>query len=159
MKKCFFVLTFLLLSPLWAAEAKTPEILSVRGFLYYHGVGTWSENIFNSNFNIWNASIGEGSLKHPSDRTLFVVEANKNKSTQAGSIYIRIQKKSKDKIEILYEKKHEFSFLEDAQNMYVPVLLENTTFGEFMVTAYICDFLGKGISPIKEATVKYEGGE
>ncbi|MBI4040943.1 MAG: hypothetical protein HY390_03630 [Deltaproteobacteria bacterium] len=160
MKTYFLVLTFFLFSfPLFAAQEKVPEILSVKGFLYYHGVGGWSENIFNPDFNIWNSSIGEGSLKHPSNRTLFVIEANKNTSTKADSVFIKIQKKVKDKIEILYEKKHKFSFLEENQNMHVPVFLESTTFGEFIVTAYICDFLGKKISPIKESSVKYGGGE
>lgn len=58
-----------------AAESESYKIASVNAYLFYNHSGSFSENVIdNPDFVFWNAIIGEGSAKEPSDAVLVDVE-------------------------------------------------------------------------------------
>jgi|GEM_PF-2720635 len=145
----------------FANAAKTPElkreIVSIKGLLYYHGTGEWSQNIFDKDFHIWNPVIGEGTLKGAADRTMFVIEA-RGESGDTVNIKI-VQQFRKNKPRVLVDTKKSFSFLEKDQTMKIPILVEDVYAGEVTVTATVTNGGGKEVSPEKTAKVVYGGGE
>ncbi len=126
--KLFLILFFV------SSSALAGEVVSIRGQLFYHGTGKWSEDIFKPGFSIWNAPIGEGSLKGAAERTLFVVEAKGDKNTE---VEIRITHNLKGKTTVVHESKESFGFLKKKQTMKFPVLLNNTIEGTYEVSAKI----------------------
>lgn len=98
MRYLLFIAGILLPTFSFAVEKK-PEIVSIEGSLFYHGKKQWSENIFDRKFSIWNASIGEGSLKGPADRTLFTIEANGTKTQKVKlSSFLKAKRKHLSKL-------------------------------------------------------------
>ncbi len=66
----FFVAPFIV-----RAESASYKIASVKAYLFYNHSGSFSENVIdNPDFVFWNAIIGEGSAKEPSDAVFVDVE-------------------------------------------------------------------------------------
>ncbi|HEY1405769.1 MAG TPA: hypothetical protein VF857_04090, partial [Spirochaetota bacterium] len=71
------LILFICMNHISFGEDRYPRIKAVKGFLYYNesksgqkSAGTLSENIIdNSNFQLWNVIIGEGSAKGYSQNT------------------------------------------------------------------------------------------
>ncbi len=153
MKFVSVVTTLVILSSFSVAKEK-PKIISIKGQVYYHQTGTWSENIFDKNFHIFNAVIGGGSLKGPTHQTLFTIETDASATTQ---LRVRIDHSVNKKSKLARESMIEIQ--NRSPKTYVPVLLDGTSFGIYKVTAQVEDLLSRPLSEPLTAIVDFAGGE
>lgn len=105
----------------------------IKGYLFYNSnrdysdkkvAGTFSENIIdNSNMDLWNTNIGEGSAEGSSNQTLIVVEINNNMS-EYHERFLKIVCKSEGKI--ILDQRIEFAAYSDDGKYYHSVILNDT---------------------------------
>jgi len=145
MKNYFKVLIFLLFLYNNAfSQNYESTIGDIKGFLFYNSnkdhsekkvAGTFSENIIdNTNMDLWNTIIGEGSSEGSSNQTMIVVEINNNKS-EYHERYLKIVCKSEGKI--ILEQKIEFAAYSDDGKYYHSVILNDTGCDDIEINAEI----------------------
>lgn len=161
MKPIFVLLSLMAVSSLSYAKTEKPKVNSIKGQVYYHQIGTWSDDIFNKDFRIWNAAIGEGSLKGPAHQTLFTVETD---APEGSRLRIQVEcsvkaQPCKGKSKVVSESLVEIRNKLSAMKTFVPVLVVDTTYGTYKVTAQVEDVAGKLLSDQKIATIDFAGGE
>jgi hypothetical protein len=129
MKKLIIsTITLLALSISVFAQAKTNHKISdVKAFLIYEENGQMSKNIFEGEFVLWNAIIGEGDAEgHSSSTMVQVVVSTDGKSNKTNPV-LQFSAVSIDKKRVNYNKTIEYFFpTEGASKVFVPFLLHDT---------------------------------
>jgi hypothetical protein len=118
-------------------------------------VDEWSKNITDSKFDIWNASIGEGSLKHPAEVTLFVIVAESESADNKMSVVVK--QKFKNKEETIFEGRQGCSFDKWAKKLRCAVFI-NESAGIMTVSAELTDAKTKKVLSRKSISKEYGGG-
>jgi len=151
----FLIVTLLFLMATYAKAAN--QINSIKAFLYYDKTAEWSTNILKSDFYIWNAVIGEGSLKYPAESTLFLVEADSESADN--KISVSIKQKWKNKEEVLVKGPQSCTYDKWDKKLFCPVVLPKATVGVITFDAEIIDQKSNKIVSRKSVTKEYGGGE
>jgi len=129
------------------------EIVAIKGLLYYNDSGEWSQNIFDEKFDVWSSEKGDSTFKGNAESTLFVVEAN---GQSGDKVKIKITQTLKNKTTTVLDTTKKLSVI-DGKTTKVPLLVDDTTAGEYAITATVIDAKGKAVSEAKTAKIKFGG--
>ncbi len=129
MKKTILLLSIILtFSAIISAQAKSSHKISeVRAHLVYEENGELSRNIFEGNFALWNAVIGEGDAEgHSSSTLVYVVVETDGKEIKTNPV-LQFSAVSEDGKRVKYTKTLQYYFpTEGASKTFVPILLHDT---------------------------------
>jgi hypothetical protein len=111
----------------FAQTKSNHKISDVKAFLIYEENGQMSKNIFEGEFVLWNAIIGEGDAEgHSSSTMVQVVVSTDGKSNKTNPV-LQFSAVSTDKKRVNYNKTIEYFFpTEGASKVFVPFLLHDT---------------------------------
>lgn len=161
MKKInFFTVIFLCLTFLGNAQSK---ITGIEAKLFYNQnkdyngeaiTGTFSENILNGDFALWNTIIGEGSAKGVSTQTIVIAEVTSVGLSNKRQ-YLKFTASSGKKI--LQQQQLSFDCIGDNVKYKLLFLLNGTGCGKLNIK---CDLVSAGkVVSSKNKTIDFECGE
>lgn len=140
-KTLLFLVMILATSVMISAQTKSSHKVSeVRAHLVYEENGALSRNIFEGNFALWNAVIGEGDAEgHSSSTLIFVVVETDGKEIKTNPI-LQFSAVSEDGKRVKYQKNLTYYFpTEGASKTFVPVLLHDTGCQKINLTAKLVE--------------------
>jgi len=129
--------------------------IDIRGYIHYPKVDEWSKNIVDDSFSIWNAVIGEGSLKHPAGDSLFVIKAkNANKQSQMD---VEIKNLFLGRVEVLRRGLCSSVFSKGSRELVCSVIIPKLHFGDVTVKVDYKTRGAKGSVINKKVEINYGG--
>ena len=129
--------------------------IEIKGYLHYAKVDEWSKNIVDESFSIWNAVIGEGSLKHPAGDTLFVVKAKHANSKS--KMTVLVTKKTDQKKQVLKNTWCSPVFSKSSKTLVCSFMVPDFHYGDLEVQVKYRPKGSRGEVLVKTAEINYGG--